>query len=138
MLALIVASITVTAPYASGGSESGCVQEFDKCVMDRDCCDGLNCITGDWQYTTDSTCLSERSEAIDKLNLSTTEKIDLVEQYYRQESVKEGGSATNGKCREDIEKLVSVKYDMEFSKLVSKLEGKYKVLFDFNFSDSEL
>ena len=123
-----------------------CVQEFDNCVINRDCCTNLKCITGDWQYTTDSTCLSPRSEQIDNMKLSREEKIRKVETFYNQDEimnygVEKGGEEeeeerkSNKKSRKEIEKIV-IKYDQEFPKLISRLEAKYGILVDFGIDDN--
>ena len=108
--------------------------------MNRDCCANLKCVTGDWQYTTDSTCLSTRSEQIDKLNLSMEEKILIVEQYYNQQHemyiANKMNDGEKNKSRKNVEKIVK-RHDQEFPKLVSRLEAKYGILFEFDGIDNE-
>jgi hypothetical protein len=101
--------------------------------MNRDCCEHLSCITGDWQFTTDSTCLSKRSEEIDHLKLTIEEKMTLVEGYYNHIGSNGDNVDVDGqrKSRKDVEKIVR-KYDLEFPKLVSRLEQKYGILLDFD------
>ena len=110
-------------------TSAGCVEEFGQCVMNRDCCEGMKCITGDWQYTTDSTCLSNRSEQIDNLNLTTEERIDAVFLFYSNDMVvRQLKEQEKGKSRTDVEKIVK-RYIQDFPKLVSRLEKKYNVQF---------
>lgn len=112
-------------------TSAGCVEEFGPCVMNRDCCEGMKCITGDWQYTTDSTCLSNRSEQIDNLNLTTEERIDVVLSFYSNKGViSKLKEQEKGKSRTDVEKIVK-RYIQDFPKLVSRLEKKYDVQFEF-------
>jgi hypothetical protein len=113
-------------------ASSSCVVEFDKCVTNRDCCDDLECVTGDWQYTTDSTCLSQKSQHMDvqTKGLTLEEKTALVEEFYSSLSYKEDEETT--KTKEEITKIAH-KYRHEFPKLVQKLERKYSTSFpDFD------
>lgn len=138
LLVLLISSLLLTPTIASE-----CVEEFDNCVMNRDCCQDLKCVTGDWQFTTDSTCLSTRSEQIDNLKLSQEEKVSIVEQYYNRDEVakKLKDGEEKKKSREYVTKIVR-RYDQEFPKLVSRLEAKYGYLFAFDGShiqqDNEL
>lgn len=94
---------------------SSCVQEFEQCSMPRDCCEGLSCVGGDWEYTTDSTCLSPKSEQLEGLRLTKTQQIQLVQDFY----VKGNVVKTDAQV-EDI-----VRRFQPFSKLVLSLERKY-------------
>ena len=106
------------------------MKEFDKCVVKRDCCDELNCVTGDWQFTTDSTCLSKKSEEIESSKFSLEEKIQLVQQFYSKLSSSSevfdetGMIVVEKKTPDEISTIVN-KYKSEFPKLVMKLERKY-------------
>ena len=105
---------------------AACSIEFESCVMNRDCCEGLHCATGDWAYTTDSTCLSHRSMQLNALDLD--EKVDLIQQFYAKlDDVM--------KSDDQVEALTK-KYanKREFAKLVKRLERKYgvNVTFDVN------
>jgi hypothetical protein len=102
---------------------SSCVPEFEKCAMPRDCCEGLSCVGGDWQYTTDSTCLSPKSEQLEAQTLTLEERVKLVLQFYQKANAP-------AKTTEEVERLVMKKYRGNFPKLVAKLEGKYDVEFD--------
>mmetsp|Transcript_59951 Transcript_59951/g.90378 ORF Transcript_59951/g.90378 Transcript_59951/m.90378 type:complete len:202 (+) Transcript_59951:166-771(+) len=101
--------------------DRNCVGEFDKCVIQRDCCEGLNCVTGDWQYTTDSTCLSPKSEGIVASKFSFEEKVSLVNRFYEKMAV--------AKTADEVEKIVH-KYKRDFPNLIVKLERKYDANFD--------
>lgn len=113
--------------FAVGASQHSCIEEFGTCAVQRDCCPNLKCVTGDWQYTTDSTCLSPRSEAVEwkAREYSKDDKISVLIEFYQNI---ESGSSQH-KSKEDIEKIVR-RYDNEFPKLISKLEQKYQVQFD--------
>ena len=87
--------------------------------MQRDCCEGLLCVTGEWQYTTDSTCLSPRSKDIDDQNLSMEKRIIFIQKCYQRVE-------KHNKSAEDVRKLVK-KHDNVFSKLVTRLERKYDI-----------
>ncbi|KAG7337436.1 hypothetical protein IV203_034504 [Nitzschia inconspicua] len=108
---------------ASKAAEPSCVAEFDKCVTNRDCCPNLECVTGDWQYTTDSTCLSHRSQTIesDIQGMTLEEKTSLLLRFYQTRLVEEG---TEHKSPNDVGKI-AYKYRHDFPKLVAKLERKY-------------
>lgn len=80
-------------------------------------------MAGDWQFTTDSTCLTPRSEAIDAKMFPQEERIALVTGYYEKAKIV--------KEKAFVEKIVR-KYGHEFAKLVSRLEQKYSVNFDFD------
>mmetsp|Transcript_15190 Transcript_15190/g.21493 ORF Transcript_15190/g.21493 Transcript_15190/m.21493 type:complete len:128 (-) Transcript_15190:537-920(-) len=96
-----------------------CAKEFDKCVMPRDCCDGLSCVAGDWEVTTDSTCLSSRSENLNALTID--QRVKLIQTFYTQQAA--------GKSPEEAKALVE-KYERSFAKLVSRIERKYGVAID--------
>ena len=117
----IVLFIIVLSSTTNSMASSSCVVEFDKCVTNRDCCDELECVTGDWQYTTDSTCLSKRSQQIDAQikGMTLEEKTLLVEEFYSSSSLKE-----TKKTKEEISKITH-KYRHQFPKLIQKLERKY-------------
>lgn len=106
---------------SSSASTNDCVPEFGKCVMPRDCCEGLSCIAGEWQYTTDSTCLSPKSAQIEQLHLTAEQRQELLAAFYQNVG------AT--KSLQDLEYLLK-KYRGKFPALVLKLERKYKTTFD--------
>lgn len=116
MLSNIIQSLILI--FLIEGSSSQCSEEFDTCVMNRDCCEGLKCVTGDWAVTSDSTCLSERSETLNAL--SSEEKIQLVQQFYQKEIHE------SPKTQEEAEALAR-KYSRNFANLVARLERKYDV-----------
>lgn len=101
--------------------DAACVKEYGRCVMPRDCCEGLLCVAGDWQYTTDSTCLSPKSAEIEQLRLTLEMRRELLKQFY--------GKVHVSKTDAEVDHLLK-KYRGEFPTLVSKLEGKYNVVFD--------
>ena len=124
--------LTIDSSSISTMIQAQCVEEFGICVMNRDCCDDLDCITGDWQYTTDSTCLSKRSEQIDNLSMSTKTKISLIEEYYnRDEVVNRLKESEKSKQLSDFAKNIVKRYDQNFPQLISRLEAKYGLLFEF-------
>jgi len=86
-------------------------------------------MTGDWSVTTDSTCLSERSEAFHALNQH--ERRQLIEDFY----YKVLGETT--KHAEDIRRIVS-KYNTNFGELVLKLERKYERKIEESKGEQEL
>mmetsp|Transcript_28382 Transcript_28382/g.41248 ORF Transcript_28382/g.41248 Transcript_28382/m.41248 type:complete len:209 (+) Transcript_28382:1366-1992(+) len=102
-------------------SSINCVAEFETCVMSRDCCGDIECVAGDWAVTTDSTCLSKRSQAFDAL--SEDKRLDLITRFYDETS------SEKEKTAEDIKSLVK-KNSNSFSKLIYRLERKYKVSVD--------
>ena len=101
--------------------DSSCVKEYGRCVMPRDCCEGLLCVAGDWQYTTDSTCLSPKSAEFEQLHLTGETRRDLLKTFYDKIQV--------SKTDDEVDHLLK-KYRGEFPKLVTKLEGKYNIVFD--------
>jgi hypothetical protein len=89
--------------------------------MPRDCCEGLSCIAGDWQYTTDSNCLSPKSEALERRKFNPEEFGDLLSKFYETIHV--------SKTPHEVQTIVK-KYQSEFPTLVSRLERKYGVSFE--------
>lgn len=73
---------------------------------------------GDWSVTTDSMCLSERSEKLNALNVK--EKVEMITKFY-------GVIEDAKKTPEEAEKLTT-KYAgrREFAQLVVRLERKYR------------
>jgi len=108
--------MVILGPVSSSSSSSSCVKEFSQCVMPRDCCDGLQCIGGDWAQTTDSTCLSIRSQNIASLSLSSKEQRILLETYYTERNV--------SKTSEELDDIL--KRFRPFARLVQRLEQKYQ------------
>jgi len=96
-----------------------CLAEFETCVMNRDCCNDLDCVAGDWAVTTDSTCLSTRSQALN--DLSRTEKIQILKEFYDHKV-----PPKKRKTTVEVVKLYE-KNARTFPKLVAKLEKKYDI-----------
>ena len=125
-----------------------CVKEFDKCVVQRDCCADLICVTGDWQYTTDSTCPSKKSQDLESRKYTLDQRKLLVIQYYqkinniqqhKKASVSSDDERIVGavtKTRDEIDSIIQ-KYRTEFPKLVSKLERKYQIEFDIDLKSEQ-
>jgi hypothetical protein len=103
---------------------AACSMEFERCVMNRDCCEGYDCIVGDWEVTTDSTCLSDRSVQLNSLEM--TKKVSLIQRYYDALGVAK-------KTPQDAEVLAK-KYanKREFAQLVVRLERKYGIPVDYD------
>jgi hypothetical protein len=109
------------------GAKSDCVEEFGTCVMNRDCCGAttttaggtLECVAGDWAVTTDSTCLSKRSQLLN--GMEQKDKIALIANFYQRV----GKIGSKGKSPEEVEQLVT-KYERKFAQLVLRLEKKYE------------
>jgi hypothetical protein len=99
-------------------SSSSCVEEFGQCVTNRDCCQGLECILGDWQYTTDSTCLSPKSQEVDAaiIGMTVDDKTNLLQHFYTSQNI--------AKTNDEVAKI-AYKYRHQFPRLVAKLEQKY-------------
>ena len=98
---------------------AACSMEFERCVMNRDCCEGYHCVMGDWEVTTDSTCLSDRSVQLNSLDM--TKKVGLIQRYY-------DALGEAKKTPQDAEVLAK-KYanKREFAQLVVRLERKYGI-----------
>ena len=127
IISLLISTTTITTAateYKNNDSPS-CVPEFDKCVTNRDCCAHLECVTGDWQYTTDSTCLSKQSQALETelKKFSMEDKEKLLQAFYElQEQTLDDD--TNKKTPEQVAKIAH-QYRHDFHKLIAKLEQKY-------------
>jgi hypothetical protein len=113
----ILSWITIICAKQIGVASGDCSPEFLTCLMNRDCCDGLQCVTGDWAVTTDSTCLSERSIALD--DLSKEEKFNMIQTFYAEKV-----PTDSVKSSEEAQRLVE-KYSRSFAQLVSRLERRY-------------
>jgi hypothetical protein len=115
-----------TTPTSRSGT---CVQEFDPCVMPRDCCKGLECIAGDWAQTTESTCLSRQSQQIASLRLTLGQQKALLKDFYVKQQV----------VKTDDESDDIIKHFRPFARLVSRLEQKYQQPFQIipNSNDHE-
>lgn len=111
------------SPTDAADDSLSCVEEFGNCVMNRDCCNDLQCITGDWAVTTDSTCLSKRSAALDELSKSN--KMELIHQFYKSKVPTE----QQQKPSQQITDLVH-KNNRSFPHLVARLERKYHTTVD--------
>lgn len=110
---------------------AACSNEFETCVMNRDCCEGLHCAAGDWAYTTDSTCLSDRSVKLNALGID--KKVGLIHQFYTN-------LGDTMKTNDQVEALTKKYADRrEFAQLVMRLERKYGVAVNFegNRNDKE-
>jgi hypothetical protein len=105
---------------AATNVSSDCVPEFGKCVMNRDCCAGSECMAGDWAVTTDSTCLSKRSQSLN--GLAEPDRIALITRYYQRVLPPDEDKK---KAPGEVEKLVA-KYERKFAQLVLRLEEKYQ------------
>ncbi len=81
---------------------------------------------GDWEVTTDSTCLSDRSVQLNALERS--KKVALIQRYY--ETLGDGEAK---KTPQDAE-VLATKYanKREFAQLVIRLERKYGVPVDYD------
>ena len=88
--------------------------------MSRDCCDDLTCVTGDWAVTTDSTCLSERSVALDAM--STADRVAMIYNFYHQTA--HDIPDEKRKTRNEAQALVD-KHARSFAKLVARIEKLY-------------
>jgi hypothetical protein len=109
-------SSSTPTPTPTSRSSTTCVHEFDRCVMPRDCCEGLECIAGDWAQTTDSTCLSRQSQQIASLRLTLGHQRALVKDFYVKQQV----------VKTDDELDDIIKRFRPFARLVSRLEQKYQ------------
>ena len=125
MLLLFGLLVALLQPTAA----TSCVQEFDPCVMPRDCCEGLACVGGDWQYTTDSTYLSPLSAWLEEQHYSMQDRKELLQAFYAK-------VGTN-KSEDQVDHLMK-KFRSTFPKLVAKLEQKYQAVFDIPGLPSEL
>jgi hypothetical protein len=107
---------------------AACSNEFETCAMNRDCCDGLHCAMGDWASSTDSTCLSDRSERLNALDIS--DKIGLIHRFY---NTLNNNDVAAKKTAQEAEALAT-KYSnkRQFAQLVVRLEKKYQVDVDFD------
>ena len=114
-LLLVHDPTTARAMPTGSSSSSSCVKEFDPCVMPRDCCEGFECVAGDWAQTTDSTCLSRRSQNLASLRLTHEQQMTLVKDFYAKQQVK--------KSDDELEDIL--KHFRPFARLVSRLEQKY-------------
>ena len=124
MLRLLVLFLIVAQVLAQ------CSKEFESCVMNRDCCadDALHCAVGDWAVTTDSTCLSNRSEQLNILEMD--KKVLLIQRYYEKLN-------DANKTPEQAEALAKKYSNMrQFAQLVVRLERKYEVSVDYENSSN--
>ena len=123
ILAIAPRAAAAQQPTKQNTGTPSCSEEFETCVVNRDCCgsgDGaLSCVMGDWAVTTDSTCLSKRSEALEKL--SKDKKRALIETYYTEKVPPE-----SRKTLEEVQKILG-KYSRSFLKLVHRLEKRYQI-----------
>ena len=103
---------------AQNPADENCLPEFDKCVMNRDCCgEDIECVAGKWEVTTDSTCLSTRSKILEQL--SRDEKLRLLKDFYDNQV-----PPAKRKSTDQVVKLYE-KNARSFAKLVARLEKKY-------------
>ena len=79
------------------------------------------------QFTTDSTCLSPRSQKLEAQNFSLEERQKLLSLYYDQ--LVSTNTVVGKKTDAEI-KAIMKKYADAFPKLVSKLEKKYSIQFE--------
>jgi hypothetical protein len=118
---LLVSTTTTTLLIHAEESQNNCSPEFDKCVMNRDCCEGLSCVAGDWAVTTDSHCLSERSAAFNAL--TKDQKLKLLKVFYDHQAL-----PSKRKSTPEVYKLYQ-KYSRMFAELIVKMEQKYDTVF---------
>ena len=120
---------------------NNCVKEFETCTTTRDCCQTtttttqLQCVAGDWSVTTDSTCLSSKSQQINNQNYSFEQRVELVRRYYAKIN-----NNNNKNSITDIERIVTKYGKSKFPQLVSRLETKYNNVefkFDLNNNDDD-
>lgn len=138
-----------SSPNANAATSENCVEEFGKCVMNRDCCGRdepgdreVECVTGDWAITTDSTCLSKRSqelEALYKENGFDEESLVVLLQNHiyqlpeiatkqnRAPEYKEKDPTKYAKISDLVYKRIAQKYSDNFAKLIVDLERKYEI-----------
>ena len=100
-------------------AQDECNAEFEKCVMNRDCCPKLSCVAGDWAVTTDSHCLSERSAELNAL--SKDDKLAMLKDFYDNKAPPQ-----NRRSTAEVFALYE-KNSRMFAKLVMKIEKKYEV-----------
>jgi hypothetical protein len=126
---------------ASSASFTNCVEEFGQCVTNRDCCGReehgdrtVECVTGDWEVTTDSTCLSKRSQELEDLSKENgfdhqTLTVLLKHHIYQHPEIRE--QQTKRFRDKEIDPLfyekIAHKYRHDFAKLIVSLERKYKM-----------
>jgi hypothetical protein len=107
--------VLVLVAAASNAAPGDCTPEFKQCAMAADCCEGLNCVEGDWEVTTDYTCLSTASIVANKLPLS--DKLGIVKHFYAHiKSQKEDNFIRN---------LVK-RRSGDFAKLIFQLNKKFR------------
>jgi len=138
LLALCLLSACLgRAPAAAATTSTNCAKEFERCVTNRDCCgrdgDGdevLECVTGDWEITTDSTCLSKRSQELETLfkdhgfdHLTITL---LLKDFFYQHPLIRDAHLTKKKAHATYEKIAA-KYRYDLPRLVTILEQKYQI-----------
>ena len=124
---------------ASSASSTNCVEEFGQCVTNRDCCGReehgdrtVECVTGDWEVTTDSTCLSKRSQELEDLSKENgfdhqTLTVLLKHHIYQHPEIRE--QQTKRFRDKEVDPLfyekIAHKYRHDFAKLIVSLERKY-------------
>ena len=117
---------------------ANCVEEFGQCVTNRDCCGygdgGIECVMGDWSVTTDSTCLSKRSQELDALSKENgfdhqSLTVLLKHFIYQLPEIQEHQRKRYQEKQVDdrFYEKIAEKYRHEFAKLVVSLERKYKI-----------
>ena len=132
----------------SDSCSADCVKEFGQCVTNRDCCRAdevdtteqqhgdLECVLGDWSVTTDSTCLSKRSQELEELskeqNLDHQSLTVLLKHHiYRYPEIREAHSKRLRESKREEDPLfyqkITEKYRHEFARLVVGLERKYGI-----------
>ena len=133
--------IFLSGPNIAAGSSDNCVEEFGQCVTNRDCCGReqqgdhvVECVTGDWEVTTDSTCLSKRSQELEMISKENgfdhqTLTVLLKHHVYQLPEIRE--QQTKRYRDKEIDprfyEKIAEKYRHEFAKLVVSLERKYKI-----------
>lgn len=117
---------------------ANCVEEFGQCVTNRDCCGyedrAVECVTGDWEITTDSTCLSQRSQELESLSKENgfdhqSLTVLLEHHIYQLPEIREQHAKRFRDQEMDPQfyRKAAKKYRHEFAKLIVSLERKYKI-----------
>ena len=126
---------------AAAAASTSCAKEFENCVTNRDCCGfskrgnhddrkAIECVTGDWAHTTDSTCISKRSQMLDSITKDHDFTVDdvtvlLLHFIYKMPEIEE---KQKGEKQEDYYYYkIAQKYRHDFAKLIVNLERKYGI-----------
>lgn len=127
----VLSCLVLGLQCANSENNNNCVPEFDTCVMNRDCCSGLSCVTGDWEVTTDSTCLSPRSQKLNEMD--PEQQILLIQSFYATKV-----NDDKKKSPQDAKALAEKYLRTAFAQLVFRLEQKYGISVEDRSDKSEL